>query len=301
MARPEPMNRSRALFNEDFLRRLEHLGLATRRPVAGHLRGAHRSRRKGSGMVFADYRPYTPGDDTRNLDWGTYLRLDRLLLRLFEEEADLPVYVFLDASASMNHGTPRKFDFARQVAAALGYLALLNYDRVAVVAWSRGIAAEMAARRGRTQVWPMFRFLEALEPAAGTDLGTALRSYFGARRTRGLVLIISDFLDRDSFADSAQWLSQFRHEVAAIQVLSPEEMLPELPEQVVLVDDETGEAVTLETTDELLAAYRAALSGHCAMIETTCRRVGWSYVTARTDAAFEDLMLTTLRQEGVLR
>ena len=87
------------LFTEDFLRRLEHLNVVTRKPAAGHLRGSHRSRRTGTGMVFADYRQYSSGDDTRNLDWGIYMRLDRLILRLFEEEADLPVYVFIDSSA----------------------------------------------------------------------------------------------------------------------------------------------------------------------------------------------------------
>jgi uncharacterized protein (DUF58 family) len=81
---------SNALFNEDFLRRLEHLNLVTRRPVAGHLRGSHRSRRTGSGMVFSDYRPYTPGDDTRNLDWGIYLRLDRLILTFFRQRNVVP-------------------------------------------------------------------------------------------------------------------------------------------------------------------------------------------------------------------
>ncbi|MBL8534228.1 MAG: DUF58 domain-containing protein [Betaproteobacteria bacterium] len=289
------------LFTEDFLRRLEHLNVVTRKPAAGHLRGSHRSRRTGTGMVFADYRQYSSGDDTRNLDWGIYMRLDRLILRLFEEEADLPVYVFIDSSASMAHGTPRKFDFARQIGAALAYLALLNYDRVSVVAWADGIAAELPARRGKTQVWPMFRFLEGIEPSSGTDLNSAARAYFGARRTRGLVILISDFLDRSSFAPCAQWLRQFRHEVVAFQVLSPEEMNPELPENIVLVDDETGDSLPLEVTPELMRDYRAALHAHCQSIETECRRQGWSYLLARTDAPFEDLMLTALRREGVLR
>ncbi|MCW5625407.1 MAG: DUF58 domain-containing protein [Burkholderiales bacterium] len=190
------------LFSEGFLRRLEHLNLATRRPVAGHLRGAHRSRRTGSGMIFSDYRPYTPGDDLRNLDWGIYLRLDRLLLRLFEEEADLPVYVFLDASASMGFGEPSKFEFARRVAAALAYLALLNHDRVSVVVWADGVAKELPGRRGRTQV-AIFRFLQGLEPSGATHLETAVKRYFGASRTRGLVLLLSDFLDRDGFGPAA--------------------------------------------------------------------------------------------------
>ncbi|MFO1319571.1 MAG: DUF58 domain-containing protein [Burkholderiales bacterium] len=289
------------LFNEAFLRRLEHLTLVTRRPVAGHLRGAHRSRRTGTGMVFADYRQYTPGDDTKHLDWGIFLRLDRLILRLFEEEADLPVYVFVDASASMAAGKPSKFDFARQIAAALSYLALHNYDRVSVIAWADRVMKELPVRRGRTQVWPVFRFLDALEAGSGTDLGSALHSYFGASRARGLVILLSDFLDRKAFAQSAHWLRQFRHEVVAFQVLSSEEVRPDLPDQVVVEDRETGATCTLENTPQLMQAYRDALSAHRAEVESQCRRNGWSYLFAQTDMPFEDLMLKALRVEGVLR
>lgn len=292
---------SNALFNEDFLRRLEHLNLVTRRPVAGHLRGPHRSRRTGSGMVFADYRPYTPGDDTRNLDWGTYLRLDRLILRLFEEEADLPVYVFVDASASMGHGTPSKFDVARKIGAALAYLALLNYDRVTVVGWADGIAKELPSRRGRTQVWPMFRFLAGLTTGGGTDLDAALRSYFGGSRTRGLVVLISDFLDRGGFAPAAQWLAQFRHEVFAVQVISPQEAEPDFPDQALIVDAETNASSVIETTPALIAAYREAVAAHAEEVGLTCRRNGWAHLVARTDAPFEDLMLKGLREHGMLR
>jgi uncharacterized protein (DUF58 family) len=295
------MSTTRSLFSENFLRRLEHLRLVTRRPVAGHLRGGHRSRRTGSGMVFADYRQYASGDDTHHLDWGIFMRLDRLILRLFEEEADLPVYLLVDASASMAHGQPRKFDFARQIGAALAYLSLLNYDRVSVVAWSDGVAAELPMRRGRTQVWPLFRFLEGIEPADGTDLGATLRGFFGASRTRGLVILLSDFLDRGAFDAAAHWLRQFRHEVVAFQVLSPEEMEPQLPDEAVLVDEETGASLALEASADLLRDYRAALEEHCRSIEAQCRRQGWTYLLARTDAPFEDLMLGALRREGVLR
>lgn len=296
------MSDARRLFTEDFLRRLESLALVTRRPVAGHLRGAHRSRRTGSGMVFADYRQYSPGDDTRNLDWGIFMRLDRLIVRLFEEEADLPVYLFLDASASMGFGEPAKFDFARRIAGALGHLALLNHDRVSVAAWSQGVAAEMPVRRGRTQVWPLFRFLEGLQPQSGTDLSAALHGYFGARRPRGLVVLLSDFLDQGAFAGAARWLRQFRHEVVAFQILAPEEADPTgLPDHALLVDGETGATLSVEATPGLLDDYRAAVREHCGAIEAECRRQGWAYLLARTDAPFEDLMLTALRREGVLR
>ncbi len=289
------------LFSDDFLRRLEHLTMLTRRPVAGHLRGAHRSRRTGSGMVFTDFRPYSAGDDIKHLDWGIYLRLDRLLLRLFEEEADLPVYVFVDTSASMGVGEPSKFDFVRRIAAALSYLSLVNHDRVSIVAWADGIAHELPVRRGKTQMWPTLRFLEGLAAGGGTDLQAALRGYFGARRTRGLVVLLSDFMDNAGFAPSANWLRQFRHEVVAMQVLSPQELEPGLPEEVVLVDAESGVADTLHVTPALLTAYHSALEAHCADVEAQCRRHGWSYLRAGSDAPFDDLMLRVLREQGVLR
>lgn len=289
------------LFSDEFLRRLEHLTVLTRRPVAGHMRGAHRSRRTGSGMVFTDFRPYSPGDDIKHVDWGIYLRLDRLLLRLFEEEADLPVYVFIDTSASMGVGAPSKLDFARRVAAALSYLSLVNHDRVSVVAWADGIAQELPVRRGKSQMWPALRFLERLGATGGTDLQAALRGYFGARRTRGLVVLLSDFMDGAGFAPAANWLRQFRHEVVAVQVLSPQDVEPDLPEDVVLVDAESGAADTVQVTPSLLAAYRVALDAHCADVESQCRRHGWSYLRAGSDAPFEDLMLRVLRERGVLR
>jgi len=155
------------LFSEEFLRQLEHLAVVTRRPAAGHLRGHHRSRRTGTGMVFTDYRPYSPGDDTRNLDWGTYMRLDRLILRLFEEEADMPIYLFVDVSRSMGFGG--KFDFARRFAAALAYIGLINHDRVSVVGFADGVLEEMPARRGKNQVWRMLG-APACRPLSGASL-----------------------------------------------------------------------------------------------------------------------------------
>ena len=128
------------MFSESFLRKLETLTLATRGRAHGQLKGLHRSRRVGSGMVFADFRPYSECDDIRNIDWGIYLRLDRLILRLFEEEADLPVYLFLDASQSMDAGErASKLDYARRLAGAIAYMALLNHDRVNLAAFADGL------------------------------------------------------------------------------------------------------------------------------------------------------------------
>src|SRR5215475_9635431 len=185
------------LLDENFLRKLDVLSVVTRRPVHGQLRGAHRSRRTGAGMVFTDFRPYSVGDDIRNIDWGIYLRMDRLILKLFEEEADLPIYLFVDASLSMDYGSPRKLDYARKLAAALCYVALLSHDRVNLVSFADANARALPARRGKSQVPQAFRFLESIQPGRQTGLHSALRRFFGVPRTRGLVMLISDFLDPD--------------------------------------------------------------------------------------------------------
>src|SRR5579872_6418406 len=122
-----------ALLTPELLRRLEQFQLLAARRAKSSARGERRSRARGQSVEFADYRTYVQGDDFRYLDWNLFGRLERLFLKLYEEERELPVRIFLDASESMTFGSPRKFDFARQVAAALGYVALCGFDRVSVM------------------------------------------------------------------------------------------------------------------------------------------------------------------------
>src|SRR5512147_1431356 len=122
-----------ALLTPQLLRQLEQFQLLAVRRAKSSARGERRSRARGQSVEFADYRNYTHGDDFRYLDWNLYGRLDRLFLKLYEEERELPVRIFLDASESMTFGEPRKFDFARQAAAAIGYVALCGFDRVSVI------------------------------------------------------------------------------------------------------------------------------------------------------------------------
>lgn len=293
------MSSEKLLFSEEFLRQLEHLAVVTRRPAAGHLRGHHRSRRTGSGMIFTDYRPYSAGDDTRNLDWSTYMRLDRLILRLFEEEADLPIYLFVDASRSMDFDA--KLDFAKRFAAALAYIGLINHDRVSVVGFADGVLEEMPARRGKNQVWRMLHFLERLQSAGRTSLQAAFRGFFGSTRGRGLVIVISDFLDRGGFEPAFQVIRRFRHDVFAVHVVSPGERDPAIGDDVLLVDAEEGAVIEARVGADLLASYRETFARYCAEIEAFCRGHGWGYLLAATDSPFEQLMLRVLREEGLLR
>ncbi len=289
------------MFTDAFLRKLDVLALAARNRAHGQLRGMHRSRRVGTGMVFADYRPYAEGDDIRHIDWGIYLRMDRLILRLFEEEADQPVYLFVDSSLSMDYGTPNKLEYARRLAGALAYVALLNHDRVNVCSFAESLGDTLPTRRGKNQAPQVFRFLQRIEPHGRTSLAAALRRYFSAPRTRGVVVLISDFLDPAGVEESVAVLRRFRHDVALMHVVSPEEVDPQLPEEAVLVDAEEGNATEVEITPGLLEAYRATFERHAREIESYCRKYGWGYARAMTDVAIEDVVLKLLREEGLLR
>src|SRR5512139_3341610 len=138
-----------ALLTPELLRRLEQFQLLAARRAKSSARGERRSRARGQSVEFADYRNYVHGDDFRYLDWNLYGRLERLFLKLYEEERELPVRIFLDASESMTFGEPRKFDFARQVAAAIGYVALSGFDRVSVIPFPDLTSGENGEPGGR--------------------------------------------------------------------------------------------------------------------------------------------------------
>ena len=149
------------LFDSDFLKKLEYLSLVSRRVFRGQLLAQRRTMQLGGGIEFADHREYTLGDDLRYLDWNVFARHDELLLKRFQEEEDLHVYILLDSSRSMAYGEPVKFDYARQVAAALAYIALADLDRVAVVAFAGDIVADFPLTRGKSRILSLLKFLEA--------------------------------------------------------------------------------------------------------------------------------------------
>src|SRR5215470_19065178 len=152
-----------ALFDSDFLKKLEYLSLISKRVFRGSLMAQRRTMQLGGGIEFADHREYTPGDDFRYLDWNVYTRHEELLLKRFQEEEDLHVYFLLDCSKSMDFGSPSKFDLARQVTAALAYIALADLDRIAVIAFADRIVADFRLTRGKARILSLLDFLERLE------------------------------------------------------------------------------------------------------------------------------------------
>src|SRR5438067_3350322 len=159
------MPATKPLLDPDFLVRLQRLEIVSKKIFVGKTKGERLSRRKGQSVEFADYKNYVVGDDLRFLDWNLYGRLDKLFIRLFLEEEDLHFYILIDNSLSMDFGTPTKLHYARQVAAALGFIGLVNLDRVVIEAFNNRLTQSMPAARGRRSLWRMMDFLQKIEPA----------------------------------------------------------------------------------------------------------------------------------------
>jgi uncharacterized protein (DUF58 family) len=296
---PEPA--AAPLLDADFLARLERLELVTRKIFQGRLKGERRSKRKGQSVEFADYRNYVVGDDLRFLDWNLYARLDRLFLRLFMEEEDLHFYVLIDNSASMDFGTPTKLHYARQVAAALGFIGLVNLDRVVVEALNDRIVQALPAIRGRRSLWRLLDFLNKLEPAGPSDLAQALRTFSLKHSGKGVVVVLSDFMDKNGYADALRYLVARQMDIYVIQVLSQEEIDPDLTGDLKLVDVEDADAAEVTVNLSLLRRYQENLAAFRAELHDFCARRGISCLFTSTDVPFDRLVLTYLRQRGLVR
>ena len=289
-----------SLFDDEFLRKLEYLKLVSRRLLPGAFKGEHRSRKRGSGIEFADYRAYVPGDPLRDVDWPAYLRFDKLLVRLFEEEGDLPIYLFLDASRSMQIGDPVKFDYARKVVAALGAVGLFNLDRVSIAAYGDGIRQVIDGLRGPDQLLRALSFLSSIEPEGATDLARAIRTFFAKPARRGLVVVVSDFLD-ESGPRALERIAPLRHDLLAVQIWSPLEVKPRFRSRVEVVDAESGGKARLEASPRLLKRYAQIAEEHAQELASYCLARGWSSLRAETTTPFEDLILGVFRQGRFLR
>ena len=293
--------RDEDLFDEEFQRRLEVLAIVSRRLVRGRTRAERRSKKTGSGIEFADHRQYTPGDDFRYLDWNLYARTGRLLLRLYEEEEDLSVYVLLDVSRSMAFGeTTRKIDYAKRIAAAIAYVALANLDRVSVVTFEDEVKARLAPTRGKNRIFKVFEFLRGVEAEGRTGTADAMKTFVAQNKRRGVAILISDLYDPDGFEGGINTLRYHKFEPYVIQVFDPVEVRPPLHGDVRLVDNETGEAREVTITPRVLERYAKAHAAYRQRIEDFCTQKHVPYYAIETTVPFDEAVLDILRRGGLV-
>jgi uncharacterized protein (DUF58 family) len=289
------------LLDPQFLHRLEQLELVSRKIFLGRMKGERRSKRKGQSVEFADYRNYVVGDDLRHLDWNLFARLERLFIRLFMEEEDLHFYVLLDNSLSMDFGTPTKLHYARQVAAALAFIGLVNMDRVVIEAFNDRLTQSMPVARGRRSLWRVMDFLQKIEPAGPSDLRAALRTFSLKCSGKGIVVVLSDFLDKGGYEEALRYLVARQMDIYVIQILSQEEIEPEIVGDLKLVDVEDEDFAEITVSAPLLKRYKQNLAAYRAALNEFCTRRGIVYLFTSNQVPFERLVLTYLRQRGLVR
>jgi uncharacterized protein (DUF58 family) len=293
-----------ALLTPELLRRLEQFQLLAARRAKSSARGERRSRARGQSVEFADYRNYVAGDDFRYLDWNLFGRLDRLFLKLYEEERELPVRIFLDASESMTFGEPRKFDFARQVAAAVGYVALCGFDRVSVIPFpdnreETAVRGALRAVRGRKSALNYFQNLSRLNAKGSANFNEALRRGALEARQAGVAVVLSDFLDPNGYETGLTALVARGFQVNAVQILAPEELSPSTYGDLRLVDAETGGLQEVTFGRYRLAAYQQMVQNFCQKLRESCQTRGINFFMASSNTVLEHLLLKQLRQAEV--
>ena len=319
------------LLTPALISKISQLDYTSKKIFAGKLKGERRSKKRGESVEFADHRPYVEGDDLRHIDWNIFGRLDRLFLKLFLEEEDLALHIVIDCSASADCGKPNKFLFMQQLTMALGYIGLVNLNRLTVSAIGGAIetgteknadagaaeerAAERAAQgstlsairdlRGRRRVHDLCRYLCSLRPAGVVPFTEACRRIALTRRGKGVMVVLSDFFIKEGYETGLRLLLGRGYDVFLIQVLSPQEVDPTGPDGLAgdlrLRDVEDADVAEVTISAPLLKRYKANLAAYCDQLRDFAARREISLLTVRTDTPLDTLILDYLRKRGLLR
>ena len=295
------MSDSEFLLSPETLWRLERLELVTRKIFRGQLKGERRSRRKGQSVEFADHRNYVSGDDLRFIDWNLYARLDKLFLRLFQEEEDLHFYALIDTSPSMLFGEPTKLRFAQKMAAALGYIGLCRSYRIKIEALSDQPSPPVAGLRGKSSLWRLLRQLETLPSTSQTTLEAGVKRFCIRNPGKGIVVLLSDLMDKSGYENAIRALVARQYDVYVIQIFAPEELEPELVGDLQLIDCEDGDRADISVSPRLLDKYKATLQAFVGEIRQFCARRGIAHMACSTTQDVDQLVANYLRSRGLVR
>lgn len=283
------------------LQRLDRLTLLTRRTLATGHPGRRRSPRAGSSLEFADFRRYSPGDDFRRIDWRVYARLERLFLRVFAAEENIPVTLLLDCSDSMYYGSPAKIELARTLVAALAYITLSGEDSVIVGALTDRLVTYRKVGNSKHAIWNIAEFLQKLPHSGITDLNKALSDVGQVVTAPGITIILSDLLAPHGYQRGLRLLQQLHQEVALLHILAPEELDPPLQGDWRLRDSEGERAIDVSISAHVLHAYRERLASFCEEIAAFAHTHQATYTLISSDLRLLDVVQTLLRQITLLK
>ncbi|HVZ59586.1 MAG TPA: DUF58 domain-containing protein [Terriglobales bacterium] len=290
------------LLDREFLKTLEKVALVCGNDLAGGVGSDHRSRERGSGLEFADYRGYSSGEDSRYLDWNAYLRLGKLFLKLYEAEQNIRVYILLDCSASMDceEAGESKALYAQRLAATFAYLALLRLDTTVVIPFAERMGTPIITAGGRNRFFSVLSFLSELTCEGRTDVYRSVQGFLERFPSRGMVFVISDFFDEEGSNGAVQMLRSGGHDVVLIQVHSAEEQRPTMFGDFTLEDAESGAKQVVACTPQSAALYERAFLDASERLQRLVLRNGGRYARAVTSIPYQDFVLRSLQTNRVL-
>lgn len=295
-----------AYLNDEFFSRLETLALNLRADLNGYFGGKHFVRSYGQTVEFADYREYQLGDDIRRIDWNLFSRFEKYFIRLFTDERQMDVQIFLDCSASMGKENRAKAEYAVSVAAALGFLSVHNMDKVSFkLIKEDAVDDPFGTIIGKNSFFRAISFLENLNFSDDANISQAVSSCANTGSNNGLSVIISDFLTRKDWKKAVDYLTYKKRQVLAIQLLSPEEEEPTYSGRVSLIDVESGDLadprnMKLRITRSLQLAYQEALKDMKADIKSFCASRGADFISVTTDKPVERMLFGELLKAGIM-
>ena len=291
---------SAPLLDREFLEKLERLTIHWQKSFAGLVGGHNRSRFPGAGQEFLDHRNFHHGDDLRAVNWRAYLRLEKLFLKMFQVEPRVPVRMLIDVSASMTAHGGLKLDMARKLAASLCYIGLVRLDTIEIHGFASKLTQRMFCTGGRHRFTGVMDGIAGLEPAGATDYLAVVRSFIEGYSQRGLLIIISDFLDDNGCERALQYLSDFGHELMLLQLWADEDRTPPWVGELELKDAETGATVKLDFDEDARERYTRAFDEYSAGIQTLALRGGGRYAGICASTPLESVIFGELiRVQGI--
>lgn len=280
-----------------FVRRLESLYLLARKVLSGSLQADRKTTRKGAGITFADYAEYRLGDDFRSIDWRIYAKFESLIIKLFELEEDATIYLLVDGSRSMES----KFRYARELAAALGYIALNSLDRLCVYGLADTLRPVVEPCRGRGKAMGMLKSLEEMATFGGdTDFTLCAREFQARRKRKGVVIVISDFLFPGGFEEGLKYLQWHRHDLYCLQVQDDGDRRCDWKGDATLECVETGQTRRITVTPAEARAYEAAVAGWNESLREHCARSRIGLASTGPEVAFDTVIQEILRRGGLV-
>lgn len=291
--------------DDKFFSRLETLSFNLKSNLAGYFGGKHLVNTYGQTVEFADYRDYQLGDDIRRIDWNLYSRFEKYFIKLFTDERQMQVQLFIDCSASMGKNKKEKSSYATAAAAALGYLAVHNMDKVSFHLM-KGDRAEnpFGTIVGKSSFFRAIKSLEEVNFDGDTDIESCITKT-DVSAGNGLSVIISDFFTDSDWKKAVDYLLFKKRQVLLMQVLMPEELEPSYDGRVNLIDSEAeditdGRNMKIKINKGLQGAYQDALKSFIEDIESFCKKRDVGYVSLNTDTPIEKVLFSELFKTGML-